>query len=66
MLMGLAIAPAWPLARERLQLRAQRSVVLADERFSPLRRPRLTDISARPSLREAETVLKHQNRPPPA
>ena len=65
MLMRLAIPPARPLARERPQLRSQRRVVLGHQRLTPLGRAGLTDIPARPPLREAETVLEHQDRSAP-
>ena len=64
--MRLAIPPPRSLARERPQLRPQRRVILSDDRLAPLCRARLTDISARPPLRDPQTVLQHADRPAPA
>jgi hypothetical protein len=66
MLVRLTVSPPRSLAREHTQLGSQRRIVLRHDRLAPLRGPGLPDISARPPLRDAETVLQHQDRPAPA
>jgi hypothetical protein len=61
-----AVPPPRPLAGEPPQLRTQRRVLRRDERLVTLRRAMLTHDPARPPLRQAETILEHQDRPAPA
>jgi len=62
----LTIPPPRPLTRERPQRLLQHLVIRSDGRLTSLRRARLSDIPARPPLRDTETILEHQDPPAPA
>jgi len=64
--MRTAVPPPRPPARDPPQLRPQRLIITGHARLMTLGRAALSDIPARPSLRNTETVLDHPDRLAPA
>lgn len=60
--MRAAVAPPRPLAGDLTQPATQRPVISGDTRLPALGGAVLSYVSARPPLREPETVLEHQDR----
>jgi hypothetical protein len=61
-LMRAAIPPPRPLPGDRAQPRAQPRLIPGHDRLVTVRGAMLTDIPARPPLRQPETVLEHPDR----
>jgi hypothetical protein len=60
------IPPARPVARDLAQRGAKPGVVAGEQRRAALRQAVLAGVSARPPLRDAETMLQHADRLAPA
>jgi hypothetical protein len=65
-LMRAAVPPPRPPTGDPPQLGSQRRVILGDARLMTLGRAVLSDIPARPSLGDPQTVLQHDHRLAPA